>query len=158
MKGNQRREEPMFACVRLEELIPSGHILRRIDRWIDFSIIHEKTAGLYSRTGRPSIDPEVLIRMMVVGYLYGITSERRLCREVQLNLGYRWFCGLTLEDKVPDHSTFSKNRYGRFSESGLFRGLFQAVVQQAQKAWACEGATFNSRCDNGAGECIVGKS
>jgi len=133
MKGKQKREEPMFACVRLEELIPSGHILRKIDRWIDFSIIHEKTADLYSNTGRPSIDPEVLIRMMVVGYLYGITSERRLCREVQLNLGYRWFCGLTLEDKVPDHSTFSKNRYGRFFESGLFRGLFQAVVQQAQK-------------------------
>ncbi|MBU4212666.1 MAG: transposase [Kiritimatiellae bacterium] len=133
MKGKQRREEPMFACVRLEELIPAGHILRKIDRWIDFSIIHEKTEDLYSSTGRPSIDPEVLIRMMVVGYLYGITSERRLCREVQLNLGYRWFCGLTLEDKVPDHSTFSKNRYGRFSESGLFRGLFQAVVKQAQQ-------------------------
>ena len=133
MKGKQRREEPMFACVRLEDLIPPGHILRKIDRWIDFSIIHEKTADLYSRTGRPSIDPEVMIRMMVVGYLYGITSERRLCREVQLNLGYRWFCGLTLEDKVPDHSTFSKNRYGRFSESGLFRGLFQAVVKQAQQ-------------------------
>lgn len=133
MKGKQRREEPMFACVRLEELIPTGHILRRIDRWIDFSIIHEKTEDLYSSTGRPSIDPEVLIRMMVVGYLYGITSERRLCREVQLNLAYRWFCGLTLEDKVPDHSTFSKNRYGRFSESGLFRGLFQAVVKQAQQ-------------------------
>ena len=90
MKGKQRREEPMFACVRLEELIPSGHILRKIDRWIDFSIIHEKTADLYSSTGRPSIDPEVLIRMMVVRYLYGITSERRLCREVQLNLGYRF--------------------------------------------------------------------
>jgi len=133
MKGKQRREEPMFACVRIEALIPPGHILRKIDRWIDFSIIHEKTADLYSSTGRPSIDPEVLIRMMVVGYLYGITSERRLCREVQLNLGYRWFCGLTLEDKVPDHSTFSKNRYGRFSESGLFRGLFQAVVKQAQQ-------------------------
>jgi transposase len=132
MKGKQRREEPMFACVRLEELIPPGHILRKIDRWIDFSIIHEQTEDLYSSTGRPSIDPEVLIRMMVVGYLYGITSERRLCREVQLNLAYRWFCGLTLEDKVPDHSTFSKNRYGRFSESGLFRVLFQAVVKQAQ--------------------------
>ena len=133
MKGKQRREEPMFACVRLEELIPAGHILRKIDQWIDFLIIHEKTKDLYSNTGRPSIDPEVLIRMMVVGYLYGITSERRLCREVQLNLGYRWFCGLTLEDKVPDHSTFSKNRYGRFSESDLFQELFRAVVKQAQE-------------------------
>ena len=133
MKGKQRREEPMFACVRIEDLVPAGHILRKIDRWIDFSIIHEKTKDLYSHTGRPSVDPEVLIRMMVVGYLYGITSERRLCQEVHLNLAYRWFCGLTLEDKVADHSTFSKNRYGRFRESGLFRGMFQAVVQQAQK-------------------------
>ncbi len=133
MKGKRHESEPLFSCVRLEELVPSGHILRRIDKWMDFSIVHEKTEGLYSSTGRPSIDPEVLIRIMVVGYLYGITSERRLCREVQLNLGYRWFCGLTLEDKVPDHSTFSKNRYGRFSESDLFRELFRSVVQQAQK-------------------------
>lgn len=133
MKGKQRREEPMFVCVRIEELVPAGHILRKIERWIDFSIVHEKTKELYSHTGRPSIDPEVLIRMMIIGYLYGITSERRLCQEVHLNLAYRWFCGLTLEDKVADHSTFSKNRYGRFSQSGLFRGMFQAVVKQAQE-------------------------
>lgn len=133
MKGKQNREEPLFACVRLEELIPQDHILRKIDRWINFSSVHEKTAGLYSHTGRPSVDPEVLIRMMVIGYLYGITSERRLCREVQVNLAYRWFCGLSLEDKVPDHSTFSKNRHGRFAGNGLFRQLFYDVVRQAKE-------------------------
>ena len=94
--------------------------------------MHEKTQDLYSHTGRPSVDPEVLIRMMIIGYLYGITSERRLCEEVQLNLAYRWFCGFNLEDKVPDHSTFSKNRHGRFSETGLFRELFLSIVKQAQ--------------------------
>lgn len=131
MRGKQSREEGLFTYVRLEELVPQEHILRAIDRWIDFSSIEEKTRGLYSHTGRPSVDPEVLIRMLVVGYLYGLTSERRLCQEVQLNLAYRWFCGLRLEDKVPDHSTFSKNRYGRFGESGLFRSLFEEVVRQA---------------------------
>jgi transposase len=131
MRGKQRREESLFTYVRLEDLVPKEHILRAIDRWIDFSSIEEKTRDLYSHTGRPSIDPEVLIRMLVVGYLYGITAERRLCQEVQLNLAYRWFCGLRLEDKVPDHSTFTKNRYGRFGESGLFRSLFEEIVKQA---------------------------
>jgi len=132
MKGKQRREEPMFTCVRLEDLVPRNHLLRKIDRWIDFGTVHEATQDLYSHTGRPSIDPEVLIRMMVIGYLYGITSERRLCEEVRLNLAYRWFCGMSLEDKVPDHSTFTKNRYGRFAETDLFRNIFVDIVRQAQ--------------------------
>lgn len=132
MKGRQRRDEPMFACVRLEDLVPNDHLLRKIDKWIDFGCVHERTRDLYSHTGRPSVDPEVLIRMMVIGYLYGITSERRLCEEVQLNLAYRWFCGLSLEDKVPDHSTFTKNRYGRFAETTLFRDIFMDIVKQAQ--------------------------
>lgn len=132
MKGKQRRDEPLFACVRLEDLVPANHPLRRIDRWIDFGIVEETTRNLYSHTGRPSIDPEVLIRMMVIGYLNGITSERRLCEEVQVNLAYRWFCGMSLEDKVPNHSTFTKNRYGRFAESDLFRKVFMDVVRQAQ--------------------------
>jgi transposase len=139
MKGKQKRQEPMFACVRLEDLVPKNHMLRKIDRWIDFSIVHERTRDLYSHTGRPSVDPEVLIRMMVIGYLYGITSERRLCDEVQLNLAYRWFCGLSLEDKVPDHSTFTKNRYGRFAEADLFRELFTDIVKQAQAAGLVKG-------------------
>lgn len=132
MKGKQKREEPLFACVRLEDLVPRNHILRKIDKWIDLSIVHEATEGLYSHTGRPSIDPEVLIRMMIIGYTYGITSERRLCEEVSLNLAYRWFCGMSLEDKIPDHSTFTKNRYGRFAERDIFRELFTDIVKQAQ--------------------------
>ena len=132
MKGKQRRDEPMFACVRLEDLVPADHPLRGIDRWINFGVVEEKTKHLYSHTGRPSIDPEVLIRMMVIGYLYGITSERRLCEEVQVNLAYRWFCRMSLEDKVPHHSTFTKNRNGRFADSGLFRELFMDIVRQAQ--------------------------
>ena len=133
MKGKQRREEPMFACVCLEDLVPKDHILRKIDKVVDFSMVDERTEGLYSDVGRPSIDPEVLIRMMVVGYLYGITSERRLCEEVKLNLAYRWFCGLSLEDKVADHSTFSKNRHGRFAGTDVIRELFYEVTRQAVK-------------------------
>ncbi len=132
MKGRKRRQEPMFTYIRLEDLVPHEHILRKIDRLIDFSCVHEKTRDLYSHTGRPSIDPEVLIRMMLIGYLYGIISERRLCQEVHLNMAYRWFCGMSLEDRVPDHSTFSKNRHGRFMGRDLIRELFYAVVHQAQ--------------------------
>ena len=132
MKGQQPPQGALFACVRLEEMIPSDHLLRRIQRAMDFGFIDRLTEPLYSGTGRPSIPPQVLVRMMVVGYLYGITSERRLCQEVQLNLAYRWFCGLSLEDKVPDHSTFSKNRHGRFAGTNLFREMFYEVVRQAQ--------------------------
>ena len=129
----------MFACVRLEEMVPVGHILRRIDRHIDLNFINQITQELYSTTGRPSIDPQVLIRMMLIGYLFGITSERRLCQEVHLNLAYRWFCGLSLEDKVADHSTFSKNRNGRFKDSDVFRQMFYAVVKQAMEAGLVRG-------------------
>ena len=92
--------------------------------------LRQHLAGFYSSTGRPSIDPELMIRMLLIGYCLGIRSERRLCEEVHLNLAYRWFCRLGLEGKVPDHSTFSKNRHGRFRESDLFRHLFEAVVQR----------------------------
>jgi transposase len=131
VRGHQDSQQPLFACVQLEQMIPPDHILRRIRAVIDFSFIDQLTAPLYSATGRPSVDPQVLVRMMVVGYLYGITSERRLCQEVHLNLAYRWFCGLGLEDRVPDHSTFSKNRHGRFAARPLFREMFYEVVRQA---------------------------
>lgn len=120
-------------------MVPDDHILRRIDRIIDFSFIEKATKDLYSQIGRPSIDPQVLVRMMLVGYLYGITSERRLCQEVHLNLAYRWFCGLRLEDKVANHSTFSKNRHGRFAGTGMFREMFYAVIEQAIAAGLVSG-------------------
>jgi len=114
----------------MEDLVPENHLLKLIDKHVDFSFIRAKMRDLYSHTGRPSIDPEVLIRMLLVGYLYGITSERRLCEEVGMHVGYRWFVGLNLEDKVPDHSTFSKNRHERFSERGFFQEIFDEVVKQ----------------------------
>jgi transposase len=128
--GEKRRSERIFYYVRMEDLVPENHLLRLIDKHVDFSFVRAKMKDLYSHTGRPSIDPEVLIRMLLVGYLYGITSERRLCEEVGMHVGYRWFVGLNLEDKVPDHSTFSKNRHERFSESGLFQEIFDEVVKQ----------------------------
>jgi transposase len=120
----------MFYYVRMEELVPENHLLRLVDKHIDLSFIRSKVKHLYSHTGRPSIDPEVLLRMLLIGYLYGITSERRLCEEVKMHIGYRWFVGLSLEDKVPDHSTFSKNRHERFHESDLFQQIFDEIVQR----------------------------
>ena len=120
----------MFYYVRMEEMVPEDHLLRLVDKHIDLSFIREKVKHLYSHTGRPSIDPEVLLRMLLVGYLYGITSERRLCEEVKMHIGYRWFVGLTLEDKIPDHSTFSKNRHERFGESNLFQQIFDEIVSR----------------------------
>lgn len=128
--GEKTRQEPMFYYVRLDDMIPQDHLLRMIHRYVDFGSIKERVRHLYSHTGRPSIDPEVLLRMLLVGYLYGITSERRLCEEVRMHIGYRWFVGLSLEDAVPDHSTFSKNRHERFVEGNLFQEIFDAIVDQ----------------------------
>jgi transposase len=105
----------LFYEFSLEGHVPATHLLRSIDRFVDLSNIRRHLAPFYSLTGRPSIDPELLVRMLLVGYCYGIRSERRLCEEVHLNLVYRWFCRLGLDGKVPDHSTFSKNGHGRFS-------------------------------------------
>ncbi len=123
-------QESLFYEFRLEDHVPPDHLLRRIDRFVDCSELRQHLAGFYSSIGRPSIDPELMIRMLLIGYCLGVRSERRLCEEVHLNLAYRWFCRLGLEGKVPDHSTFSKNRHGRFRESDLFRHLFEAVVQR----------------------------
>ena len=110
--------------------MPAGHLLRSVDRFVDLSGLREQLRPFYSETGRPSIDPELIIRMLLVGYCFGIRSERRLCEEVHLNLAYRWFCGLGLEGAVPDHSTFSKNRHGRFRDSDLLRRLFETTVKR----------------------------
>jgi len=123
-------QESLFYEFRLEDHVPSDHLLRRIDHFVECPGLRQRLAGFYSTTGRPSVDPELMIRMLLIGYCLGIRSERRLCEEVHLNLAYRWFCRLGLEGKVPDHSTFSKSRHGRFRESDLFRHLFEAVVQR----------------------------
>ena len=131
MMGRQTADQAqLFYSFNLEERIPASHLLRRIDVFVKqaLSDIHGELSAFYSHTGRPSIDPELMMRMLIIGYCYGIRSERRMCEEVSLNLAYRWFCSLDLEDGVPDHSTFSKNRHGRFRESGLLRQVFERVV------------------------------
>jgi transposase len=104
--GEKKKEQKLFYYLRPEELIPEDHILRLIDQYVDFSFVRTKVEHLYSDTGRPSVDPELMMRMLLVGYCYGIRHERRLCQEVALHLAYRWFCKLDLDDKVPHHSTF----------------------------------------------------
>ncbi|WP_159593921.1 transposase [Chelativorans xinjiangense] len=123
-------QEALFYEFSIERHVPADHPLRAIDRFVDLSELRVHLRPFYSEIGRPSIDPELMIRMLLVGYIRGIRSERRLCEEVHLNLAYRWFCRLDLTDAVPDHSTFSKNRHGRFRESDLFRRLFESVVER----------------------------
>jgi transposase len=121
-------QEALFYSFNLERHVPADHLLRSIDRFVDLSGIREHLRPFYSATGRPSVDPELMIRMLIIGYCMGIRSERRLCEEVHVNLAYRWFCRLGLEGDVPDHSTFSKNRHGRFRDSDLLRQLFETTV------------------------------
>src|SRR3954453_4187573 len=130
MGSRQVEQAALFYEFSLERHVPAAHLLRAIDRLVDLSEVRSHLAPFYSSTGRPSIDPELLIRMLLIGYCFGIRSERRLCEEVHLNLAYRWFCRLGLDGEVPDHSTFSKNRHGRFRESDLLRRLFEAVVRR----------------------------
>jgi transposase len=137
--GDQDR---LFYSFNLDKHVPADHLLRRIDRFLDLSELRRHLEPFYSHTGRPSVDPELMIRMLLVGYCFGIRSERRLCEEVHLNLAYRWFCRLGLEDEVPDHSSFSKNRHGRFRESDLFRQLFENVVRRCMSEGLVRGEGF----------------
>jgi transposase len=123
-------QESLFYGFSLEQHVPPDHMLRSIDRFVDLADIREHLRPYYSETGRPSVDPELMIRMLLIGYCFGIRSERRLCEEVHLNLAYRWFCRLALDGAVPDHSTFSKNRHGRFRDSDLLREVFETTVRR----------------------------
>jgi transposase len=137
--GSQDR---LFYSFNLDDHVPRSHLLRGIDRFFDLGDLRHHLAPFYSHTGRPSIDPELMIRMLIVGYCFGIRSERRLCEEVQLNLAYRWFCRLDLEAAVPDHSTFSKNRHGRFRESDAFRHVFESVLRRCMSEGLVGGEGF----------------
>jgi len=139
MMGQQTRTESLFYYFRLEDQIPEDHLLRLIDQHIDLSFVRERLKSFYSPTGRPSVDPEVLLRLLLVGYLYGVTSERRLLEEVRMHLAYRWFTRLDFEQEIPDHSTFSKNRHGRFRQSGVFREVFDEIVRRCLEAGLVEG-------------------
>src|SRR5918999_3251594 len=143
MMGHQRVEQAaLFYEFSLERHVPADHLLRSIDRFVELDDLRRELAPFYSAIGRPSIDPELMIRMLLVGYCFGIRSERRLCDEVHLNLAYRWFCRLGLEGAVPDHSTFSKNRHGRFRDSDLLRKLFEATVRRCIAAGLVGGDGF----------------
>lgn len=134
MMGRQTSAEPLFHIFCLEDHVPPDHPLRQVDRLLDLGCVRASMAEHYSSIGRPSIDPELMIRMLLIGYLQGIRSERRLVEEVHLNLAYRWFCRLGLDGRVPERSTFSKNRHGRFAEGDLFRVVFEDVVRRCAAA------------------------
>src|SRR6202046_3507558 len=143
MMGHRQVEQAaLFYEFSLERHVPTDHLLRSIDRFVELGELRRELAAFYSTIGRPSIDPELLIRMLIIGYCFGIRSERRLCEEVHLNLGYRWFCRLGLDGDVPDHSTFSKNRHGRFRGSDLLRKLFETVVACCMKEGIVGGEAF----------------
>jgi len=136
------QQDRLFYAFDLEERVPANHLLRRIDAVLDLSCLRGALSPFYSHTGCPSVDPELMIRMLLIGYCYSIRSERRLCQEVELNLAYRWFCRLGLEDRVPNHSTFSVNRHGRFRESDVFRLVFESVVGRCMAGGLVAGEGF----------------
>jgi transposase len=142
MMGRQRRDQAkLFYEFRLDDRIPKTHLLRRIDVFVTAALadLHKELEPHYSDIGRPSVDPELMICMLIVGYCCGIRSERRLTQEVELHLAYRWFCKLDLEDEIPHHSTFSANRLGRFRKSDVLRHVFERVV------WAWWGRSSSRR-------------
>src|SRR5919206_1269406 len=153
MMGRRVMAEPLFHTFRLEDHVPGDHPLRAVDALLDTAFVRRVMAPHYSPIGRPSVDPELMVRMLLVGYLGGIRSERRLCAEVHLNLAYRWFCRLGLDGAVPDHSTFSKNRHSRLRDGGVFRAVFEAVVRRPAGAgpFTRAGAGGGSRPGAGSG-------
>ena len=140
MMGKQSGQIQMV-ILDIDSMIPEDHLLKRINNCVNFDFIYEKAAPYYSHVGRKSIDPVVLIKMLLIGYLYGIKSERRLEEEVSLNLAYRWFCGIDLMNRVPDHSTFSQNRRRRFQEAGIFREIFNEIVLMCMEFGIISGET-----------------
>ena len=143
MMGRLKHEqERLFYEFQLDEVVPDDHLAREIAAVLDLSWVHAELAPYYSRLGRPSIDPVLMIRMLIVGYVFGLRSERLLCREVKVNLAYRWFCGLSIEDRIPDHSAFSRARNERFRDSDIFRRVFERVVEACLSAGLVGGEGF----------------
>ena len=145
MMGRRDRDQgQLFYEFKLDEVIPKNHLLRRMNVFVTTALadLHEQLKPFYSEIGRPSVDPELMIRMLIVGYCYGIRSERKLCEEVRLHLAYRWFCRLDLDDAIPHHSTFSENRLNRFRESDILRHIFERVVIAAMVMGLVKGEGF----------------
>ena len=137
-----RNRERLFYSFCLDEAVPDDHLVRQIAAVLDLSWVHAELRPFYSRMGRPSIDPVLMIRMLIIGYVFAIRSERALCREVQVNLAYRWFCGLSIEERIPDHSAFSRARNERFRDSDIFRCLFERGVEACLAAGLVGGEGF----------------
>jgi transposase len=143
MMGRRNHDQgQFFYSFRLDEAVPNDHLVRQIAAVLDLSWVHSELAPFYPKLGRPSVDPVLMIRMLVIGYVFAIRSERALCREVQVNLAYRWFCGLSIEDKIPDHSAFSRARHERFRDSDMFRRVFERVVEACIAAGLVGGEGF----------------
>lgn len=144
MLGRQESGQgQFFYSFDLDRVVPSDHLVRQIDGLLDLSWVHNELAPFYSHTGRPSIDPVLMIRMLIVGYVFALRSERRLCAEVQVNLAYRWFCKLGIEDNIPDHSVFCRARRERFRESDALRRVFERVVAMCISAGLVGGEAFS---------------
>src|SRR5215470_11105250 len=139
LKGDRSQ---LFYEFRLDDVVPDDHLVRGISGVLDLSWVHAELAPYYPKFGRPSIDPVLMIRMLIIGYVFGIRSERLLCREVKVNLAYRWFCGLSIEDAIPDHSAFSRARNERFRDSDIFRRMFERVVESCIAAGLVGGQGF----------------
>src|SRR5829696_1200974 len=143
MMGRLNHEQGrLFYSFCLEEAVPDDHLVRKVAAVLDLSWVHAELAPHYPDNGRPSIDPELMIRMLIIGYVFAIRSERAVCRDVQVNLAYRWFCGLSIEDKIPDHSAFSRARHERFRDSDMFRRVFERVVEACIAAGLVGGEGF----------------
>jgi transposase len=154
MMGRLNRDQGQFLyCFNLEEVVPEDHSVRAIAGVLDLSWVYAELAPYYSRFGRPSIDPALMIRMLIVGYVFGIRSERALCRDVRVNLAYRWFCGLNLEDNIPDHSAFSRARNERFRDGDVFRRVFERVVSACMAAGLVGGEGFAVDASRGEWKC-----
>ena len=143
MMGQHDRSEALSYYFRLEDQVPENHLLRLVERHVSFAFVGERLKQSYSETGRPSIDPELLLRILLIGYLYGITSERKLVEELRMHLAWRWFTGLGFHQEIPHHSTFSKNRHGRFQESKWFEELFEQIVRQCVEVGLVQGENLS---------------
>ncbi len=137
-----RDQGQLFYSFNLDEAVPVDHLVRKIEAVLDLSWVHGELAAYYSPLGRPSIDPVLMILMLIIGFVFAVRSERALCREVQVNLAYRWFCGLSIEDKLPDHPAFSRARNERFRDSGILRQVFERVVARCIVAGLVGGEDF----------------
>ena len=135
MGQREVRQGQFFYSFDLDKVVPADHLVRQIDGVLDLDWVHKELAPYYSHTGRPSIDPVLMIRMLLVGYVFAIRSERQLCSEVRVNLAYRWFCKLGIEDGIPDHSVFSRARHERFRQSEALRRVFESVVSKCIAGW-----------------------